>query len=282
LTASKTRSAKDLSEMWMKMHWKQWMGEARQLTLPKLAMAAVTALVLALGLTACENVSGYSRTTLVRVIDASYIAPAVNVYVEGTLFAGDIGEGTITPYGTITPSTAAAIKVTAVTGTTALVQTTGALLAGYQHSVFLTDNSAAPTKYTVTMLEDQVTAAPSGQSAFRFLNQAIQTGAVDIYMVPASVATPITTTTKGVTTTTISLDGVIPLVTNLPVGEAASYINFASQTVTMVITPTGVTTPTYISPSLFLIGGEVRTVVIVDSQLTSNPPVAVVVAKDVN
>jgi hypothetical protein len=33
---------------------------------------------------------------------------------------------------------------------------------------------------------------------------------------------------------------------------------------------------------LALTGGEVRTVVVVDSQLTSNPPVSVVIAKDVD
>jgi hypothetical protein len=41
-------------------------------------------------------------------------------------------------------------------------------------------------------------------------------------------------------------------------------------------------TPKYTSTPLALTGGEVRTVVIVDSQLTSNPPVSVVIANDVN
>ena len=50
----------------------------------------------------------------------------------------------------------------------------------------------------------------------------------------------------------------------------------------MVITPAGVTTPKYTSQPLGLTGGEVRTVVMVDSQLTADPPVSVVVANDVN
>ena len=65
--------------------------------------------------------TGFSQPSLVRVIDASYIAPAVNIYVENTLFAGNVGEGYISNYGTVTPSLAAPIKVTQATGGAALV-----------------------------------------------------------------------------------------------------------------------------------------------------------------
>ena len=91
--------------------------------MPSLAVAAMVALALALGLSACENVASYTQPSLVRVIDASYIAPAVNVQVEGTLLAGNIGQGTITPYGTLPASNAAVIDVTAATGGATLVKT---------------------------------------------------------------------------------------------------------------------------------------------------------------
>jgi hypothetical protein len=48
----------------------------------------------------------------------------------------------------------------------------------------------------------------------------------------------------------------------------------------MVITPAGAITPQYTSKGLALTGGEVYTVVIIDSQLTSNPPVSVVLVCD--
>jgi hypothetical protein len=211
----------------MKTDGNSWMENARQLTLPRLAMAAVISLALAFSFSGCVNVAGYTQPTLVRVIDASYVAPAVNVVVEGTLLASNIGQGTITPYGTLTANAAAPIKVTAAAGTTALVTASGMLLAGHQ--------------------------AP-------------KTGPVDVYMVPSG-------TTQANT---------IPLVTALPVGTSASYISFTSQTVTMVITPTGVTTSKYTSASLALTGGEVRTVLIIDTQLTSNPPVEVFMGNDVN
>jgi len=223
-------------------------------------------LLCAFGLSSCTNVAGFSQPSLIRVIDASYIAPAVNVYVEKTLFAGNIGEGYISNYGTVTPSPAAAIQVTQATGGASLVTASATLNGGAQHSVFLTDNGASPTEYMVTVLEDQQTAAAAGHSAFRFLNQAPRTGAVDVYMVPANT----------------TLANTIPLCAALPVGSTCGYVSFASQTVTMVITPTGVVTPKYTSTALALTGGEVRTVVIVDSQLTVNPPVEVVIANDVN
>jgi len=250
----------------MRTNWNRWMEKERQLTLPGLAMAAAVSLGLAFTLTACENVATYVQPSLVRVIDASYIAPAIDVVVEGTELAINIGQGTITPYGTLPANNGALISVTAATGGASLVTSNGTLLPGHQHSIFLTDNGVAPTSYTVTVLEDQQIPAAGGHSAFRFLNQAPKTGAVDVYMIPAGT----------------TMANTIPIVVGLPVGSTAGYISFTSQTVTMVITPTGETTPKYTSQGLALTGGEVRTVLIVDTQLTSDPPVEVFMANDVD
>jgi hypothetical protein len=242
------------------------MQGAWRLTLSGLAVTAAASLALAFGLTSCEEVASYTQPSLVRAIDASYIAPAVNIEVEGVQIAHNIGQGTITPYGTLPSSNNALIQVTAATGGAALVTSNGTLLAGHQHSVFLTDNGAAPNGYLVTVLEDQQIAAAEGHSAFRFLNQAPKTGGVDVYMVPSG----------------STLADSIPIVTDLSVGATAGYISITSQTVTMVITPTGVLTPKYTSMALNLTGSDVYTVLIVDTQLTSNPPVEVFMANDVD
>ena len=55
----------------------------------------------------------------------------MNVTVEGTLLAANIGEGTITAYGTLPASADAVIRVTAATGGTTLVSADGTLLAGH-------------------------------------------------------------------------------------------------------------------------------------------------------
>jgi hypothetical protein len=242
----------------------RWMRGSRPQALLRLCVVSAASLAVALALSACENVATYTQPSLVRVIDASTIAPAINVTVEGDLLAANLGQGTITPYGTLAANIAAPIDITAATGGATIVTTSGTLLPGHQHSVFLTDNGVAPNGYLVTILEDQQIVAAQGHSAFRFLNQAAKTGAVDVYMVPAGT----------------TLANSIPIVTNLPVGATAGYISFASQTVTMVITPTGLITPEYAFSPMTLTGGEVRTVLLMDTQLTSNPAVEVTVAVD--
>jgi hypothetical protein len=255
----------------LKRVWDQWNGRARQLTLPRLATVVVGALALALTLAACENVAGYTRPSLVRVIDASFIAGAVNVYVESSELAGNIAQGSITAYSTLPANSAAAVWVTEATvskpsAANSLVTSDVTLLGGRQHSVLISDNGSTPTSYTVTVLEDQQIAAASGHSAFRFLNYAPSTGTVDIYIVPSG----------------STLANTKPLVTGLAAGATAGYTLFNSQTCTLVVTPNGSTTPKWTSSSLALTGGEVRTVLIVNTQLTNDPPVQVFIANDVN
>jgi hypothetical protein len=242
------------------------MNGASRMTLPRLAVPAVSALALALSLTACENVPTYKQPSLIRVIDASYAAPAVNVTVEGTLIAGNIAQGTITAYGAVPATTAALVNISQATGGLLAQISDVPLAAGSQSSVFLTDNPAAPNGFALGVLQDQQVAAATGHSAYRFLNQAVNTGPVDVYMIPGG--------------TTVA--NAIPLITALPVGGTPTYINIISETVTLVITPTGVIKPSYTSPPTSLTGGEVRTVLILDSQLTSNPAVVLFTANDVN
>jgi hypothetical protein len=242
------------------------MGKVRQLTLPGLAVAAALSLALAFSLSGCVNVATYTQPTLVRVIDASYIAPAFNVLVEGSIIAGNVGQGTISPYATLPASTAAPIRIASASTGDSLTTTSNPLLVGHQYSVFLSDEVNTPSGYIVSVLTDQQIGAPTGHSDFRFLNQAIKTGAVDVYMIP----------------TGVTLANSIPIVANLPVGASNNYIDFTSQTVSMVVTPTGKATPSYTSPAIYLVGGEVRTVLLVDAQLTSNPPVEAFIANDVN
>jgi hypothetical protein len=254
------------------MNQNRRMEKARQLTLPGLAvpialsLSVALSLSLALSLSGCTNVAGYTQPTLVRVIDASYVAPAINVLVEGNIIAGNVGQGIISPYGTLPASTAAPIKIANASTGDSLTTTSNPLLAGHQYSVFLTDLSGTPSGYTVSVLTDQQISAPTGHSAFRFLNQAIKTGPVDVYMIPAG--------------STLAMS--IPISANLPVGASNSYIDFTSQTVTLVVTPAGKATPKYTSTAIYLIGGEVRTVLLVDAQLTSDPPIQAFIANDVN
>ena len=237
----------------------------RQRTIPRpnrLALAIPLSLLIALALSACENVASFSQPAAIRVIDASAIAPAANFAVEGQLIAANLGSGIISSYGTLAPSSAAPIDMTATISGAALLTGASPLIAGNQYSIFVSDSVGTQTAYVMTVLQDQQIPAPIGRSAFRFINQAALTGAVDIYMVPASAV------------------NAVPLLTALPVGGPLSYISFPAQSVTMVVTPTGVASPAFISSTIPLIGGEARTVLIMDSKLTANPPFTVTMADD--
>lgn len=230
------------------------------------AAAAFGSLTVALGLTACTQVAGTSSPSLIRVIDASYIAPALDVTVAGTVIASNVGQGTITQYSPVSTSNNATIAVASVNGGKTLGQAQATLLASDQATVFIGDYGSAHTEFTVTVLEDANAPAPSGQSSFRFLNQAPKTGALDVYMVPSG--------TK--------LASATPLAAGLGIGDSTGYLNFSSQTVVMVITASGSTKAAYTSQPIALAGGEVRTVLILDSALTANPAVEALIGNDVN
>ena len=252
--------------------WNRWIGKTQRSVLHPLAIAAVVSLAFALGLSACENVQGYTQPTLVRIIDASYIAGAINVYVENELVAGNIAAPYVaTNYATLAATGSAQVVVTpaAATGsilTNALVTANVTLLAGQQHSVFLTDNGSSPTSYTVTVIQDQQITAPAGHSEFRFINEAPRTGAngVDIYMVPTG-----------------STLGDANLLLTVPLGTTEGYTIVPAETLSMIVAPSGQTT-VYSTTALNLVGGEVRTVLITDSQLTNKPPLVLIIADDVN
>lgn len=240
-----------------------------RMTTAGLAVAAAASVATSLLLAGCQSISGYTKSSLARVIDASYNAPALNVYIQGSLVATNIGQGAITAYGGFAPSRSAAIKVTSTTSSTALLTTTATLLANQAQSVVITDYNA---DYEVTVLEDQSTPAPTGHSEFRVLNQAPSTGAVDVYFLPGTSET-VYATAK-------------PVITDLAVGATSGYVTIPSSTLYMVIAPSGATlsataTTIYSSGALALTGGEVRTVLVVDPVLQTQP-VQVYIAKDVN
>jgi hypothetical protein len=235
----------------------------------QLAVASAASLGVSLLLAGCQTVSGFSASSQLRIIDASYNAPALNLYVEGALLAGNLGQGSITDYAQLVPTNNAVVKVTATSSTNILASANTSLRAATSQSVLISDINAV---YQVTVLEDQSTPAPSGHSEFRMLNQAPSTGAVDVYFLPGT-SNQVYATAKAV-------------ITGLPVGATSGYVTIPSSTLYMVIAPTGTTllngvTTIYTSAAFPLVGGEVRTVLIVDPLLATEP-VQVYVADDVD
>jgi hypothetical protein len=244
----------------------------RSLTFPAVVAVSVVSLAGALALSGCQTVSGSTSVSQLRIIDASYNAAnglGINVYVGGTELASNLAQGNITGYALLAPTNNTVVKVTASSSTAALVSADASLRAGTSQSALISDINAT---YQITVLEDQATPAPSGHSEFRLLNQAPSTGAVDVYFLSGTSAA-VYATAK-------------PIITGLAVGATSGYVSIPSSTLYMVIAPTGTTLSTtnatiYTSAAFNLVGGEVRTVLIVDPQLVTEP-VQVYVADDVD
>ena len=233
--------------------WERWSGPALVAALPLFGCL----------LGGCQSVQGVTPETMVRVIDASYNAPAIDVTVGGTPIAANIAGPTITNYAFLPApeTTTAYIYPTGTKKATATVATT--LQASTEHSIYITDSGAG---YSATLLTDQIATPPAGDIAFRFLQQAQTTGPVDIYLVPGG----------------SDLTGTKPLLTDQIANSITGYLDVPAGTYTLVVTPTGTTKTKFTSASLDLSAGAVRTVLIMDAQLTSNPPVTVVIGDDLN
>lgn len=203
---------------------------------------------------------GNSPQTMIRVIDASYNAPAVDVNIATTPIAVNIAAQTITNYAFLPPENATAYIYP--TGTKkATASASGNFLASEEHSILLTDSG---TGYAATVLTDQTTAPPLGDVAIRFVQEAQAVGLVDLYLVPSS----------------STLAGAKPVLAKVAAGTVTDYVDIPAGTYTVVVTPTGDITKAYSSASLVLSGGAARTAVVMDSQLTANPPVTVVIGND--
>jgi hypothetical protein len=226
----------------------------------RLTLAAAAAGVPLLG---CQSVQNSSPTqTQVRVIDASYNAPAVDVDIATTPIAANIGAATFTNYAFLPPENETAYIYP--TGTTkAGASVDGQFLINEQHSILITDSGKG---YTVSILTDQPTAAPAGYFSIRFLDEALKAGAVDIYLVPDG----------------STLADAKPLYTNVAPQAAEGYANVPAGSYTVVVTPTGVTKTPSVSTAIQFTAGQVRTALIMDAQLTTNPPVTVTIGNDVN
>jgi hypothetical protein len=227
-------------------------------------LLAVIAL-LSTALTGCQIVAGSMQYTQVRYIDASPDAPNLDIYQNAVVTLYDIGFGTASSYIAIAPGSWN-FSVDVTTGRQQLANVIGTLALGAQYTVLI-GNIAANLQ--MTLLKDQSTPPPSGQVAFRFLDQSTRNAAVDIYLLPA-----------GGSLATLS-----PIATHVAFGNTASYINVPIGTYSVVILPTGAiptaaTVPLYSGTRTEYLSGAARTIVLIDQQSATTPGFQVISADD--
>ncbi|HTB96865.1 MAG TPA: DUF4397 domain-containing protein [Terracidiphilus sp.] len=235
---------------------------------------ALAAGALSLGsacLNGCTTVAGSSPATLVRVIDASKNAPAMDAYVATVPIALNFVSPSVSNYAFLGPG-AATVNLDPHNSKTPLKQLSGTFAAASQYSIYVTDQG---TTYNAALLTDQSSAAPSGDVSFRFLQQANVTGAVDVYLIP-----------NGST-----IADAKPLLAAVAPGTVTPYINVTADTYVIAVAPAGTavtttttttTSPIYMSAATQFSSGQVSTVLILDEQLLNSPPVTILLANDAN
>ena len=226
-------------------------SRTRRLTI--LAVAAVA-------LTGCQSVTGIQPYTQVRVIDASPDAPALDVYhnspsqpAPAALY--NVGFGTVSSYIALTPGAYTHVAYTAGTQQQ-LAAVRGTLATGGQYTV-LAGNIAANLQMSV--LKDQSTPAPSGQTALRILGQSTHAGAVDLYLLPPGAAP----------------SGIAPFATGIGFGSNTGYLTAPSGAYSIVAFPAGVSPaiapPEFTGSQIVYPSGSARTIILIDQPSTLQP-----------
>ncbi|MES2390037.1 MAG: DUF4397 domain-containing protein [Acidobacteriota bacterium] len=221
-----------------------------------------------ISLAGCQSVNiNAGNVAQVRFIQASPDAPGIDFYANNAAEAYNVGFGYGTSYVPVSPGTYT-IQADKADTRTVLATAGQGMAIGQQYTV-LVGNTLGSLQETI--LTDQSTPAPTNEISVRVIDEATRVGAVDIYLVPSS----------GKLATTALLTNL----TNLTFGTNTGYINIPAGTYAIAVVPTGTvpvsTTVTLLSgPQVGYAVGAVRTVVIIDQQVTTTPGVAAFVADD--
>jgi len=219
------------------------------------------------GLSGCQSIDvNGSNQAGIRLINASPNLPTGIDFYDGTSpLAYNLGFTTATrSYIPVNPGTQTIYADTA--NTTQVLTSAAATMGIGKNYTVLVGNVAASLQETI--LQDQNSAAPTGDIAVRFLDEATHIGAVDIYLVPSG---------GKLTTTT-------PILTNINFQTNTGYVNVPAGTYTIAAVPTGTvpvsTTATLAGVTVGSSAGTVQTVILFDQQVVNTPSVQAVVVDD--
>ena len=227
---------------------------------------AVLGLILVI-LSGCQSLSSTSNLAQVRVIDLSPDAAAVDIYQGNNALAYNLSFGTVTSYVPLNPGNHN-FTVNSAGTRQVLSSVKGSFNAATQYTVLI-NNPAASLQQLV--IPDQIKPSLSGLPAVRFINQAVRTGAVDVYLVPAGQ----------------KLTSVNPLVTNLAFGANTGYLGISNGISTVIMLPAG-TVPVdgavtlHTGTQINYVNGSARSLILVDPQPFITPGLQVIATIDVD
>ncbi len=184
----------------------------------------------------------------------------MDVYEGSDVIAYNLGFGTVTSYVPIMPGTKTVSMDTA--GTRQQLVSATALFGTSRQYTVLVSNVAADIQEQI--LTDQSSAAPTGEIAVRFIDEATQIGGVDIYMVPSG----------------SRLADANPVLTDVTFPTIGGYLDVPTGSYSIVVTATGTSTALYTGNTVSYAAGAARTFVLLDQQILNKPAVNVITADD--
>jgi len=211
---------------------------------------------LALLLPGCQSISPTPTIAEIRYIDASPDAPGMDIYQGSTAQVYNMGFATVTSY---VPASQGTYRFAANTSGTSqvLVNTNGTILNGHQYTVMISNVAAS---LQMTVFSDQSGPAPSGQLAFRIINENTSGGSYDVYLIPS-----------GATLETVS-----PIFTSVVFNTISNYIDIPDASYAVAILPAGTvptttTVATYEGALTTYNAGSAHTFVILNQKVVTTP-----------
>jgi hypothetical protein len=215
-------------------------------------------------LTGCQSLTSEGSFSRIRIVDLAADTPAVDIYHGANAVAYNLSFGTVTSYIPVTPGSST-LTVDVAGSKQVLSLLKGSFSAGMNYTM-LVNGPVASLQQVV--LADQPQPAVAANPSVRLIHQAAQTGAVDVYLVPAGQRLSATT----------------PLITNLAAGAATAYLPVPSGIFAVVLLPAG-TPPTasaaiHSGRQLRYSSGLARTLILVDPSPSSSVGVQVITTTD--
>ena len=218
--------------------------------------------------TGCQSLSNAGTLAHVRIIDVSPDTAATDIYQGNAAVAYNLTSGTVTSYLPVVPG-ASTLTIDAAGSRQVLSAIEGTFVADTHYTVLIGGYPA--NAQPMVLVDHGPLPVAKGQTAptIRFIHQAMRTGAVDIYLVPAGQR----------------LGSVTPLVTNLAIGSNTGYISVAVCNCTAVMLPAG-TAPSTAAAAVHsgaqssYLSGSARTVILLDAPSSASSRVQVVTATD--
>jgi hypothetical protein len=228
--------------------------------------ARLAAAIAILGtLTGCQAIVSSAPEAHVRIINATPDSPRLDLYQDSNALAFNLDFGTVTSYIKLPPGTYTISANTA--GTRQILSASKSIFTTSGQYTVLIGNTAASLQQLT--LSDQSQAAPPGQTAFRFINQATRNGPMDVYLIPAGQ----------------KINSVAPLVAGIAFGTNTGYINVPAGTYSVAMlpaatVPTSTTIANYTGPQVIYAVGAARTIIVIDQPLVTTPGIQVITAND--